>query len=77
MPKNSKEQIKEDEKKVMEQLINNSNESIDKISKKCGFSRQKVWRIIKRLEKSKKIWGYTAIISENDLEMKDYILLIV
>jgi len=46
---------------VIEQLQRNSNESIDKIAKTCGFSRQKVWRIIKRLENNKTIWGYTAV----------------
>ena len=55
MPKNSSEQIDVDEKKVIRELQRNSKESIDKIAKKCGFSRQKVWRIIKRLEKNKTI----------------------
>jgi DNA-binding Lrp family transcriptional regulator len=50
MAKSSKKQIDQDEKRVIEQLQRNSNESIDKIAKTCGFSRQKVWRIVKRLE---------------------------
>jgi len=45
MAKSSKKQIDQDEKRVIEQLQRNSNESIDKIAKTCGFSRQKVWRI--------------------------------
>ena len=56
MPKSSKEQIDLDEKKVVSELQRNSKESIDVIAKRCGFSRQKVWRIIKRLEKNKTIW---------------------
>ena len=56
MPKSSKKQIDADEKKVKRELKKNSKESIDKIAKKCEFSRQKVWRIIKRLEKNKTIW---------------------
>ena len=62
MPKNSREQIDADEKKVIKELQKNSKESSDKIAKKCGFSRQKVWRIIKKLEKNKTIWGYFAVV---------------
>ena len=51
MPKTSKEQIADDEKKIIRELQKNSKENIDKIAKRCGFSRQKAWRIIKRLEK--------------------------
>lgn len=72
----SKSQIALDEKKVIEQIQTNSNESIDTIGKRCGFSRQKVWRIIKRLENNKTIWGYRAVVNNGDLQMKKYILLV-
>jgi DNA-binding Lrp family transcriptional regulator len=76
MPKSSRKQIDEDEKKVIRELQKNSKESIDTIAKKCGFSRQKVWRIIKRLEKNKTIWGYHAVIDDEKIDMKSYIMLI-
>jgi DNA-binding Lrp family transcriptional regulator len=76
MAKSSKKQIDQDEKKVIEQLQRNSNESIDKIAKTCGFSRQKVWRIIKRLENNKTIWGYTAVPDKEKQGVHHYILLI-
>ena len=76
MPKSSREQIDEDERKILFELQKNSNESIDKIARKCGFSRQKVWRLIKRLEKNKTIWGYTAIIDDNKLGVNRYYVLI-
>ena len=76
MPKNSREQIDADEKKVIRELQKSSKESIDKIAKRCGFSRQKVWRIIKRLEKNKTIWGYYAVVDNEKLDMKRYIMLI-
>jgi len=76
MPKSSKKQIDEDEKKVIRELQRNSKESIDKIAKKCGFSRQKVWRVIKRLEKNKTIWGYYAVVDGEKLDLKSYLLLI-
>ena len=76
MAKNSKKQIKKDEKKIINELLKNSNKSINEIAKTCGFSRQKVWRIIKGLEKNKTIWGYTAVIDEKKLEKKSYIILI-
>ncbi len=76
MPKSSKEQIDFDEKKVIRELQRNSKESIDKIAKKCGFSRQKVWRIIKKLEEDQTIWGYNAVIDDEKLKVKKYIFLL-
>jgi DNA-binding Lrp family transcriptional regulator len=76
MSKSSKEQIDADEKKILWELQKNSKESIDKIAKKCGFSRQKVWRVIKRLEKDKTIWGYHAVVDDNKVGLQQYFVLI-
>ena len=76
MPKSSREQIDKDEKKILAELRNNAKGSIDEIAKKCGFSRQKVWRIIKHLEKNKTIWGYNTIIDPEKVNLKEYFLLI-
>ena len=73
-PKSSKEQVELDEFKVLRELQKNSKESIDTIAKNCGFSRQKVWRVIKRLEKNKTIWGYGAIIDSDKLNLQYFIL---
>jgi DNA-binding Lrp family transcriptional regulator len=76
LAKNSKEQIEEDEIKVINKLQENSNENIGEIAKKCGFSRQKAWRIIKKLEEEKTIWGYRAIINNEKTNMNGFVLLI-
>ncbi len=76
MVKSSREQIKKDEQKILEQLQQNSNESIEIIARNCGFSRQKVWRLIKRLEKNKTIWTYTAVVDDVRLNQKKFILLL-
>jgi len=76
MPKSSQEQIDLDEKKIIRELEKNAKNSIDKIAKNCGCSRQKVWRIMKRLEKNKTAWGYTAIIDKEKLGLKQYFILI-
>jgi len=76
MAKNSKKQIEEDEIKVIAELQKNSNENIGTLAKKCGFSRQKAWRIIKRLEDEKTIWGYQAIVNSEKVNMNGYILLV-
>jgi len=76
MAKNSKKQIEEDEIKVIAELQKNSNENIGTIAKKCGFSRQKAWRIIKRLEEEKTIWGYHAIVNNEKVNMHGYVLLV-
>jgi len=76
MAKNSRKQIEEDEIKVIAELQKNSNENIGTIAKKCGFSRQKAWRIIKRLEEEKTIWGYHAIVNNEKINVHGYVLLV-
>jgi DNA-binding Lrp family transcriptional regulator len=76
MAKSSSVQIEEDEKKVLSELMKNSNEKIDTIAKRCGFSRQKAWRYIKRLESKDLIWGYTTVFDEQKIGLQHYILLI-
>ena len=76
MPKIGKDQIEQDEKKILFEIIKNSKENIDAIAKRCGFSRQKVWRAIKQMEGNQMIWGYTAIFDENKIGMKHYILML-
>lgn len=75
MAKSSQKKIHEDEQKVITSLEENANESIGAIAKKCRFSRQKAWRIIKRLEKNKTIWGYHARVTDTKMNRTGYILL--
>ena len=75
MPKVSEKQIQIDEQKVIDQLREDSNKSINEIAERLGFSRQKVWRIVKKLEKENIIWGYGAVIDEEKLGLNYYILL--
>ena len=75
MPKSSKKQTSEDEKKLLKILQKNSGVSIESIAKKCGFSKQKVGRIKKRLEKNKTIWGYSAVVDDEKLDVKRYMML--
>jgi len=76
MPKSSETRLRQDEEKILEILQTNAKASIDDIAKKCGFSRQKVWRIIKKLEEDKTIWGYTAICEQELYNLKHFIMMI-
>ena len=76
MAKTSKKQIEVDETKVIEQLQKNCMENLDLFAKNCGFSRQKVWRIIKKLEGEKTIWGYTVIYDQERYNMKHFTMMI-
>jgi len=76
MAKNSAAQILKDQKRIVRELSKNANKSINEIAKTCGFSRQKVWRIIKNLENNNTIWGYTAVIDDEKQDMKRYMILI-
>ena len=62
--------------KVIAELQKNAKESIDTIAKNCGYSRQKVWRIINRLEENNTIWGYATVVNEEKQELKRYMILI-
>jgi DNA-binding Lrp family transcriptional regulator len=73
MPKTSKKQIDEDDKKFLSILQNNSGDSIENIAEKCGFSKQKACRIEKRLKKNNIIWGYPPIINYSDMSLIHYI----
>jgi DNA-binding Lrp family transcriptional regulator len=76
MPKRSKQQIAQDEIKILNELQKNANASIDAIARRCKFSRQKVWRSIKRLEAGHVIWGYTAIVDDAKQDRKHFVVLI-
>lgn len=52
MAKRSKRQVQEEQMKILAELRKNSNERIDTIAKNCGFSKQKVSKIIKQMEKN-------------------------
>ena len=76
MPKRSKESIEKDEKKILQELLKDSSQSIDTIAKGLNFSRQKVWRDVKRLKAEDVIWGYNAVINDEKLGLKSYFVLI-
>jgi DNA-binding Lrp family transcriptional regulator len=76
MPKSSKDQIEQDEKKILSELMKNSKENIDTIATRCGVSRQKVYKIIKQMEENQMICGYTAIFNEQKIGLNHYILLL-
>lgn len=76
MAKTSLKNQKEDEKQIISELIRNGKARIDDIAKKFVFSRQKVWRIIKRLEKTKVVWGYTAVVDPEKNETKKYFVFV-
>jgi DNA-binding Lrp family transcriptional regulator len=76
MSKSSRGQIDKDEKKILSELVKNSNEKIETIAKHCGFSRQKTWRFIKQIEAKGLIWGYTAIFNEEKIGLMHFILMV-
>ena len=76
MARSSLNQIEKDELKIITELKKNARESIDKIAHRCKFSRQKVWRIMNKLEESKKIWGYTAVTDDEKLGQRKFFILI-
>ena len=77
MSKSSSKQIEDDQRKVIQKLLENGRQSALEIANKVGFSRQKVWKIIKNLEEKNIIWGYTGVIDENHFNENIYFGLII
>ena len=76
MPKSSKEKIEDDKESVLMELQKNSSDSVNVIAKRLGFSRQKVWRIIKDFENTNTIWGYTAVIDDEKISRKRFFVIL-
>lgn len=74
MARRSREQMKNDEMMILAELQKNSNGHINTIAKHLGFSRQKTWRFIKRLEKNHMIWGYTIVVDQQRQGLQKFIL---
>jgi Lrp/AsnC family leucine-responsive transcriptional regulator len=78
--KNNKKNIidteDEDTVKILTALQKNSKNSYDLIAHRCGFSRQKVWRVIKQLEENNIMWGYTVVSDEQKQGLQKFVLLI-
>lgn len=74
--KNNNETMNKDEMTVLDILEQHANENINEIAKRCGFSHQKVRRIIKHLDEKNIIWGYSTITDKNGKDMKHFTLLI-
>jgi len=76
LSKSSEETMKKDEIKVLDVLEQHAKENIGEVAKKCGFSPQKVVRIIKNQEQKNIIWGYSAIADGTLRDLKHYVLLL-
>jgi DNA-binding Lrp family transcriptional regulator len=75
MPKIHKEQIDEEGKIILSELLQNAKASINSIAKHCHVSEQKVRRMIHQLEEHHMIWGYSTIIDEEKLGLKHFVLM--
>ena len=76
MAKSSREQIVKDERMVISELVKNGRIGFGEISKACGFSRQKIWRIVKRLEKNKTILGYHTVVDNEKLGLERFLIMV-
>jgi Lrp/AsnC family leucine-responsive transcriptional regulator len=76
MAKTSRTQIEKDERQIISLLQQNARATIENMTDKLGFSRQKIWRIIKRLEENQTIWGYSAVVNDEKIKKKRYLMLI-
>jgi DNA-binding Lrp family transcriptional regulator len=64
------------EEKILKELQKDCRQNLDEIGKKCGCSRYKVGRFIKKLEENNMILGYSAILNPLKSKYKHFILLL-
>jgi Lrp/AsnC family leucine-responsive transcriptional regulator len=76
MIKKSEEQQQKDERKILYELQNNSQVTSETIAQRYGLSKQEVLRIVKKLEERHIIWGYTAIIDNEKINQKQFMVFI-
>ena len=76
MIKNSNAQNLKIEEKILRELQKNCRLSPDEIGKKCGCSRYKVNRVMKKLEENNTIVGYTAVLNPLKLNLSYFFLLV-
>ncbi len=72
----SEQEMQQEEKRILAELVKNSKEKTETIAKHCGFTKQKAGRIIKQLEANDMIWGYTTIFDEQRIGLSHFILLV-
>lgn len=76
MAKSSRDQIEKDERLVLSELMKNGRIGFGELSEKSGFSRQKIWRIVNRLEKNKTILGYHAVVDNEKVGLDRFFIMI-
>ncbi len=76
MTHDSKDRERVNETMILNEMRKNAKMSIESIAKTCGISRQKVYRIIKHLEETHTIWGYTAVTDAGKQRSDKFICLI-
>ncbi|MCJ2512843.1 MAG: winged helix-turn-helix transcriptional regulator [Candidatus Thermoplasmatota archaeon] len=64
------------EKAVIKALLNNARKSSITIAKEIGLTRQTVSKIINKLEKDGRIWGYATVIEPELLGNHFYLVLL-
>ena len=73
--KSSKSKKKVYDNDILLVLIEDPTKSLRDMAKELNTYRQKIWRVKKRLQDERIIWGYTAVIDESKLGNVSYILL--
>lgn len=61
--------------RILNELLKDPTRSLEEIASSCGSYRQKVWREKKKLEENGAVWGYTAVVDEDVIGWKTFILM--
>lgn len=66
---------KVDKNDLLDILLDDPTTSIREMGRKLNCYRQTIWRRKKQMEEDKIIWGYTAVIDENKLSKRIFLVL--
>lgn len=75
MPKTSREQNGADEKRIVDELLNDPSLEASQIAERTGLSIRKVWRVLQNLEEDGTILGRSVIMDPSKVDKRSYLVL--
>jgi len=75
MAKSSRRKVQDDKEKILRIMIKDAGLDLGELAKEAKFSRQKLWRILKSLEKEKAFWKKTILADPTFFGLKRYFIM--
>lgn len=71
----TRDQIRIDEDRLATELLKDPSQNVPTLAKKCGLSKQKAWRIVRKLEESGAILSYPSNLNMKNIGKRSFLIL--